>query len=136
MTEPVLDVLLKTASQGGPVLLTLALLAVLCVRYLIPMAEKALVAHQSDLQRIIDASTASTKATTDAFREALDRIERQNAQLVQMVSDKIGGEVVGIRRDLDKAVDVLEGLRTDLAARTGEFPRLSQDRMIPPKKDA
>lgn len=106
------DTLIKLAWQGGPVLVTLAVLTILCVRYIIPLVRESLAAHQADLHKLVDAHVVQQATlVTDhrtAQREALashkettalllDQAERRHQHLI----DGIGQDVKGIRQELD-----------------------------------
>lgn len=113
------DMVLKLAAQGGPVLMTLALIAFVVIKYLIPLIEKALAAHREDLGRVLAEGKAANDATIAAFRESQDRSERTTEKLIMAVTDKLGNELVGVRKDLDRLSDTMDGLRSDLSRKGG-----------------
>lgn len=110
------DTLIKLAWQGGPVLVTLAVLTILIVKYIIPLIRESLQAHQADMHKLVDAHVVQQATlVTDhrvAQREALashrettalllDQAERRHQHLV----DGIGQDVKGIRQEMDSLGD-------------------------------
>lgn len=111
------EIIIKGIQQGGPVTLVIGIIALVVIKYIIPMCEKALAAHREDLTKILDMGKAQHSETVGAFTNALDRIERQNERLITTVTERLGTELTGVRKDLDRVSDTLDGLRSDLGAR-------------------
>lgn len=106
------DTLIKLAWQGGPVLVTLVLTAILFVKYILPLMQKALQTHQEDLHKLVDSHVVQQATlVTDhrvAQREALASHRETTALLLdqgerryQHLIDGIGADVKGIRQELD-----------------------------------
>ena len=111
------EIIIKAVQQGGPVTLVIAIIAAVVIRYLIPLADRALAAHRADLAQIMEQSKVTHTETVGAFTNALDRIERQNERLFTTVTERLATELTGVRKDLDRVSDTLDGLRADLTGR-------------------
>lgn len=106
------DTMVKLATQGGPVLVTLMLTAILFIRYILPLMQKALQTHQEDLHKLVDSHVVQQATlVTDhrvAQREALASHRETTALLLdqgerryQHLIDGVAADVKGIRQELD-----------------------------------
>jgi hypothetical protein len=111
------DIVLKVAQQGGPVTVVVVVIAVLIVRYIGPLLREALAVHKEDLAKVLAQGTAANEAVIKAFETEQARQERQIERLIGVVLDKLGTDLAGMRKDLDKVVITLDGLRGDLSGR-------------------
>lgn len=111
------DVILRFAQQSGPVTAVIGILAVVMIKYLLPLAERALLAHREDLARVLAEGKAANEAVIKTFEASQDRQERQTERLIAVVIDKLGGELTLMRKDLDQVVVKIDGLRQDLSGR-------------------
>ncbi len=120
------DVILRFAQQSGPVTAVIGILAVVMIKYLLPLAERALTAHREDLARVLAEGKSANEAVIKTFEASQDRQERQTERLIAVVIDKLGGELTLMRKDLDQVVVKIDGLRNDLSGRVAVT-------VVPPK---
>ena len=114
------EIIIKAVQQGGPVTIVIGIIALVVIKYLIPLADRALAAHREDLARVLAEGKDANQTVVQAFRDSQDRQERQTERLIQIVIEKLGGELTLMRKDLDQVVVKIDGMHNDLiAARKG-----------------
>lgn len=109
------DVVIKVIQQSGPVTMAIGIIALVLIKYIVPLCVKALAVHKEDLAKVLEEGRIANQAVVKAFQESQDRQERQTERMIQVVIDKLGGDLAGMRKDLDKVVVTLDGLRNDLS---------------------
>ena len=142
MDPAVTSILIKILTEGGPVTMALGLLAIVLVKWIVPLVRDALSSHSESIQKLVDDHRAAQNKLVDdnranqhklvddhrtevresnaQFRATLDVFVAQNNKL----TDAIGGDIKDIRDNIDRLADNLTGIRSTLESVTGPTQRL------------
>ena len=131
MDPAVTSILIKILTEGGPVTMVIGLIAVVLVKWIVPLVRDALGSHSESIKKLVDDHRVAQNKLVDdhraesrdqhvQFRATLDVFAAQSNKL----TDAIGGDIKDIRDNIDRLADNLTGIRSTLENVTGPQQRL------------